>query len=83
MTTENVNSNESILLNLLRTRSNKKDTLVYAHAAAETQNTINESYHPTSNKGGQTEAGYLEVFPRTASRPPRLLADLEALLIDR
>ncbi|KAG1672237.1 hypothetical protein FOA52_002938 [Chlamydomonas sp. UWO 241] len=32
---------------------------------------------------GTLEPGFLEVFPKVASRPPRLLQDLEASLIDR
>ena len=57
--------NESILLNLLRTRTDKKDTLVYAHAASETQNTINENYQSSSSRGklspSQAAPGFLEV----------------------
>lgn len=85
---------KSLLLNLLTTRTDRRDTKVFAHAAAETQNAINDTYSATTRMlaigsgGGQqqqaTEApGFLEVFPRVTSRPPRLLQDLETELVDR
>lgn len=81
----------SVLLNLLTTRADKRDTIVFAHAAAETQSTLGESYQSQllARTGGQQASpsqaapGFLEVFPRVSSRPPRLLQDLEGLLTDR
>mmetsp|Transcript_34236 Transcript_34236/g.75969 ORF Transcript_34236/g.75969 Transcript_34236/m.75969 type:complete len:325 (-) Transcript_34236:581-1555(-) len=80
----------SVLLNLLTSRQERKDTRVFAHAAAETQIAINDTYqsrpstragHPVN--GNPQEPGFLEVFPRVASRPPKLLQEIEAILADR
>lgn len=66
----------------------RKDTRIFAHAAAETQVAIKdaltlknrtvESFTYSAN-----EPGFLEVFPRVASRPPKLLQELEAIIVDR
>jgi hypothetical protein len=88
--------NESALLSILSSRNDKKDTRIFAHAAAETMTVIHDSFLPKSPKGGvpnavssgptsfhAQETGYLEVFPRVSSRPPKLLQDLDAILVDR
>lgn len=54
----------SLLLSMLMERADKRDTVVYAHAAAETQNTINEFY--TTSKAQSpghhaAQSGFLEV----------------------
>uniref|UniRef100_A0A7R9YQV2 Translin-associated factor X-interacting protein 1 N-terminal domain-containing protein n=1 Tax=Chlamydomonas euryale TaxID=1486919 RepID=A0A7R9YQV2_9CHLO len=78
-------AHESVLLQLLTERQDRKDTRVFAHAAAETQTVIKDVYKPESRGGAPQaqEPGFLEVFPKVASRPPRLLQDLESSLIDR
>ncbi|EFJ52573.1 hypothetical protein VOLCADRAFT_103061 [Volvox carteri f. nagariensis] len=65
---------------------------IFAHAAAETQVAIKDalaSKFAGTRSGTDTitqsanDPGFLEVFPRVASRPPKLLQELEAILVDR
>ncbi|KAG2490611.1 hypothetical protein HYH03_011003 [Edaphochlamys debaryana] len=70
----------------------RNEVRIFAHAAAETQVAIKDAL---ANKFSATRAGldsitqsandpgFLEVFPRVASRPPKLLQELEAILVDR
>uniref|UniRef100_A0A7S3QTX1 Uncharacterized protein n=1 Tax=Dunaliella tertiolecta TaxID=3047 RepID=A0A7S3QTX1_DUNTE len=89
---------DSVLLDLLTARSERRETRIFAHATAETQESIAEAQclhppitsRPTTSQGALVSrpatsqgAGFLEVFPRVPSRPPRLLQELEALLVDR
>ncbi|KAG2425812.1 hypothetical protein HXX76_013437 [Chlamydomonas incerta] len=71
----------------------RNDVRIFAHAAAETQVAIKDalahkfntgrSGAPDSIAAGVNDPGFLEVFPRVASRPPKLLQELEAILVDR
>ncbi|KXZ51671.1 hypothetical protein GPECTOR_11g123 [Gonium pectorale] len=70
----------------------RNDVRIFAHAAAETQVAIKDalvSKFGTNRNGPDTitqsanDPGFLEVFPRVASRPPKLLQELEAILVDR
>ncbi|GAX85617.1 hypothetical protein CEUSTIGMA_g13032.t1 [Chlamydomonas eustigma] len=89
-------AHESALLSILSSRNDKKDTRIFAHAAAETMTVIHDSFLSKSPKGRgintgpavsanfhAQESGFLEVFPRVSSRPPKLLQDLDAVLVDR
>lgn len=46
---------------LLTNRPDRKDTRVFAHAAAETQTVIKDTYKPDSRSGPEQEPGFLEV----------------------
>ncbi|PNW73083.1 hypothetical protein CHLRE_14g618300v5 [Chlamydomonas reinhardtii] len=71
----------------------RNDVRIFAHAAAETQVAIKDALahkFNTARSGaadsiaaGVNDPGFLEVFPRVASRPPKLLQELEAILVDR
>eukprot|EP00798_Chlamydomonas_sp_ICE-L_P011098 gene11098-18714_t len=74
----------SELANLLAAKQGR-DARVFAHATAETQAYINDNFNnsrPVTRCTPAQEPGFLEVFPRVASRPPRLLQDLETLMAD-
>lgn len=76
---------QSELANMLAAKQGR-DARVFAHATAETQSHINGNFNnsrPVTRCTPMQEPGFLEVFPRVASRPPRLLQDLEAQLVDR
>ncbi|GLC41141.1 hypothetical protein PLESTB_001795700 [Pleodorina starrii] len=70
----------------------RNDVRIFAHAAAETQVAIKDAL-ASKFSGARTgvdaitqnanDPGFLEVFPRVASRPPKLLQELEAILVDR
>ncbi|GFR42639.1 hypothetical protein Agub_g3575 [Astrephomene gubernaculifera] len=70
----------------------RNDVRIFAHAAAETQVAIKDALankFPNPRTGldaiaqSANDPGFLEVFPRVASRPPKLLQELEAILVDR
>ncbi|GIL45964.1 hypothetical protein Vafri_3077 [Volvox africanus] len=70
----------------------RNDVRIFAHAAAETQVAIKDALASkfTGSRAGTdvitqnaNDPGFLEVFPRVASRPPKLLQELEAILVDR
>eukprot|EP00199_Chlamydomonas_sp_CCMP681_P006925 CAMPEP_0119109468 /NCGR_PEP_ID=MMETSP1180-20130426/17926_1 /TAXON_ID=3052 ORGANISM="Chlamydomonas cf sp, Strain CCMP681" /NCGR_SAMPLE_ID=MMETSP1180 /ASSEMBLY_ACC=CAM_ASM_000741 /LENGTH=283 /DNA_ID=CAMNT_0007095225 /DNA_START=54 /DNA_END=905 /DNA_ORIENTATION=- len=81
------------LLDLLAARAERKDTRVFAQASSETQVAITHGSRPGTTNGATSgqitnhltastqEPGFLEVFPR--GRPPRLLQELESMLLDR
>lgn len=63
---------------------------LFAHAAAETQVAIKEEFllAPSSGPSSSTypflnTLGFLEVYPRVPSKPPKLFQELESLLADK
>ncbi|KAL6757901.1 hypothetical protein V8C86DRAFT_2612865 [Haematococcus lacustris] len=89
-----LSAGDSVLLNLLSARGERSElgaSAKFAHATAKTQTAFTDALHtarpvsrgPNSPNVNTQDPGFLEVFPRVASRPPRLLQELDSMLVER